>query len=61
MKTNAHARELRKARIWVGLLAVLVLVSAEFWMVCRFGHDCGQITSPPGNQAPALSDLVAAR
>lgn len=61
MKTNEHARKVRQARIWVGLLAVLVLVSAEFWMVCRFGHDCGQITSPPGNQAPALSDLVAAR
>ena len=61
MKTNEHARGLRKAQTWAGLLTVLVLASVEFWMVCRFGHGCGQITSPPANQAPALSDLVAAR
>jgi hypothetical protein len=61
MKTNPRARKVRKARVRAGLLAVLVLASAEFWMVCRFGQECGQITSPSGNEAPGLSDLVAAR
>jgi hypothetical protein len=61
MKTNERARKIRKARISAGLLAVLMLAFGEFWMVCRFGHDCGQISSPPGNEAPALSDLIAAR
>ena len=61
MKTNQRARKVWKLRVWAGLLAMLLLASAEFWMVCRFGHECGQITSPPGNQAPGLSDLLAAR
>jgi hypothetical protein len=61
MKTNQRARKVCKIRIWAGLVAVVLLLSAEFWMVCRFGHECGQITSPPGNEAPALSDLLAAR
>ena len=59
MKTNHHARTVWKRRIWAGLVAVLLLVSAEFWMVCRFGHRCGQISSPPGNEGPALSDLLS--
>jgi flagellar biogenesis protein FliO len=61
MKTNHRAHTARKLRIWAGLLVVLLLISAEFWMVCRFGHECGQISSPPGTEAPALSDLLAAR
>jgi hypothetical protein len=61
MKTNEHARKVWKLRIRAGLLTVLLLASAEFWMVCRFGHNYGRITSPPGNEAPGLSDLLAAR
>jgi hypothetical protein len=61
MKTNRRARKVWKVRVWAGLLAVLMLASAEFWMVCRLGHECGQITSPPGKEAPCLSDLLAAR
>jgi len=61
MKTNQHARKVWKARIWTGMLAVLLLASAEFWMVCRFGHNCGRISSPVADDVPGLSDLVAAR
>ena len=61
MKTSQRSRKVWKARVWAGLVAVLLLASAEFWMVCRFGHKCGQITVPPGNEAPALSDLLATR
>ena len=43
------------------MMAVVLLVSAEFWMVCHFGHACGQFNEQPGIQAPALGDLLAAR
>jgi hypothetical protein len=61
MKTNERARKVWQTRTWAGMLAVLLLASVEFWMVCRFGHDCGGTTSLPGNDAPALCDLVAVR
>jgi flagellar biogenesis protein FliO len=61
MKTNAHARKVLKLRYGAGLLAILLLVSAEFWMVCRLGQRCGQITTQPTVPAPAISDLFAAR
>ena len=61
MKTNQHARQVRKLRVWAGMLAVLLLVSAEFWMVCHFGRTCGQFNVQPGIPAPALGDLLAAR
>ena len=43
------------------MLAVLLLVSAEFWMVCHFGHACGQFNVQSDIPAPALSDLLPAR
>ncbi len=43
------------------MLAVLLLVSAEFWMVCLFGHTCGQFNLQSPAPAPALGDLFAAR
>jgi len=43
------------------MLAVLLLVSAEFWMVCRLGHQCGQFNVQSALPAPALGDLLAAR
>jgi len=61
MKTNEHARKVLKLRHWAGLLAVLLLIAAEFWMVCRLGQSCGQITAQPAVPAPAISDLFAAR
>jgi hypothetical protein len=61
MKTNHYARQVLKVRVWASTLAVLLLVSAEFWMVCRFGHDCGQVTSQPVVQVPAISDWFVAR
>jgi hypothetical protein len=61
MKTNHQARLVLKLRVWAGTLAVLLLVSAEFWMVCHFGHDCGQISSQPAVQVPAIADWFAAR
>jgi hypothetical protein len=59
MKIGEHARKALKARIGAGLVAVLLSASAQFWMERRFGHECGQITSPPGNEAPAFSDWLA--
>ncbi len=44
-----------------GLLAVLLLVSAEFWMVCRFGGRCGQVSSQPPVQVPAVGDWFATK
>jgi hypothetical protein len=61
MKTNQKARRIWKLRVWAGTAAVLLLVSAEFWMVCRFGRDCGQFTRQPAVQAPAIADWFAAR
>jgi hypothetical protein len=61
MKANAHARKVLRLQYGLGLLAVLLLVSAEFWMVCRLGQSCGQITAQPTVPAPAISDLFAAR
>jgi hypothetical protein len=61
MKLNHHARRILKRRIWAGRLAILLLALAEFWMVCRFGHDYGQITAQAGLEAPALGDWLAAR
>ena len=60
MRTNEHARRVWKVRVWAGLLTVLLLASVEFWMVCRFGSTYGTTTSPAGNEAPAMSDLLAA-
>ena len=42
------------------MIAVVLLVSAEFWMVCRFGQACGQFGPQPVMQTPALGDLLAA-
>jgi hypothetical protein len=61
MKTNHQARQVLRLRIWASTLAVLLLVSAEFWMVCRFGHDCGQTTAQPVVQGPAIADWFAAK
>jgi len=61
MKTNEHARRVWKVRQWAGLLAVLLLASAELLMVCRLGHGCGQISTQPPIQIPPISDWFAAR
>jgi len=61
MKTIEHARKVLKLRHCAGLLAVLLLVSTEFWMLCRFGHGCGQVSTQPPIQVPTISDLFAAR
>ena len=49
------------ANFFYALAAVLLLVSAEFWMVCRLGQKCGQIAPQPTVPAPAISDLFAAK
>jgi hypothetical protein len=61
MKTNYQARRILRLQIWTSTLAILLLVSAELWMVCRFGHDCVQISSQPAVQVPAIADWFAAR
>jgi hypothetical protein len=61
MKTNERARKIRMLRHWIGLLAMLLLVSAEVWMVCLAGHHCSQFTAPPSVPAPPISDWFAAR
>jgi hypothetical protein len=61
MKTIEHARKVLKLRHCAGLAAVLLLVSAEFWMLCRFGQGCGQVSTQLPIPAPAISDLFAAR
>ncbi len=61
MKTNEHAQKVLKVRHGAGLLAFLLLVSAEFWMVCLAGHSCGQFASQPTLPAPAISDCFPAR
>ena len=61
MKTNHQARQVLRVRVWASTLAVLLLVSAEFCMVCRFGRDCGRVTSQTVVQVPAIGDWFAAR
>ncbi len=43
------------------MLAVLLLVSAEFWMLCGLGYKCGQFNVQSPVPAPALGDLFAAK
>jgi hypothetical protein len=61
MKTNEHANEILKVRYGAGLLAVLLLVSVEFWMVCNLGRSCGQFTFAPAVQVPAMGDWFVAK
>jgi hypothetical protein len=61
MKTIHQARQVLRVRVWARTLAILVLASGELWMVCRFGHDCGQITTQPTVQVPGIADWFAAR
>ncbi|MBE0541085.1 MAG: hypothetical protein IH623_06850 [Verrucomicrobia bacterium] len=42
MKTNRTLRCVGRLRLWAGLLALLLIVCAEFWMVCRFSRDCAR-------------------
>jgi hypothetical protein len=59
MKTNERARKALELRHWAALAAVLLLVSAECWMMCNIGHSCGQITTQPPVQVPSISDVFA--
>jgi hypothetical protein len=61
MRTNHQARRVLKLRVWASTLAVLLFASAEFWMVCRLGRDCGQTTTQPVVQVPAIAGWFAAR
>jgi hypothetical protein len=61
MKTNHQARKVLKLQVWASTLAVLLLASAELWMVCRFGHDCSQVIAQPAVQVPAIADWFAAK
>jgi hypothetical protein len=61
MKTNESPRKVLKVQRWAGMLAVLLLVSTELWMACRFGHSYGHVTTQPSVQVPAMGDWFAAR
>jgi hypothetical protein len=61
MKTNEHARKVLKVRRYAGLVAVLLLFSAELCMVCSFGHGYGQVTNQPAVPLPAIGDWFAAK
>lgn len=61
MRTNHQVRQGLRLRVWASTIAVLVLASAEVWMVCRFGLDCGQVTTQPVVQVPGVADWFAAR
>ena len=61
MKTTEHARKVLKVQHVAGLLAVLLLVSAEFWMVCSLGCACGQVVTQQTMPVPALSDMFAVK
>jgi hypothetical protein len=61
MKTNEHARKVLRVRRWSVLVAGLLLISVEFWMVCSLGHRCQQMTSEPAMPVPDMSSLFAAR
>jgi hypothetical protein len=63
MKINSHAWQVWRVRLWAGRLALLGLVLAELWMVCRFGAGCGRGFAPAGmgNVMPGLGDCVTAR
>jgi hypothetical protein len=61
MKTNEQALRVLKLHHGAGLLALLLLVSAEVWMMCSLAHGCGQVTAPPAVQFPAMGDWFAAK
>jgi hypothetical protein len=59
MKTNEHAHKVLKLRHWAAVAGVLLLVSAECWMMCSIGHSCGQMTTQPPVPVPSIGDLFA--
>jgi hypothetical protein len=59
MKTNKHARKVLKLRHWAAVAAVLLLFSAECWMICSVRPPCGQTTTQPPVQVPSIGDLFA--
>ena len=61
MKTSERAHKVLKLQRWAGVLAVLLLVSAELWMASRFGHSYGQVNTQPSVPVPAMGDWFAAR
>ena len=61
MKTNASARRILKLRHVASLAAMLLLVGAEFYLVCRLGHECGQRNSQPAVHVPAMGDWFVSR
>jgi hypothetical protein len=61
MRITDNARKVLKLRVWTGLLVMLLLVSAELWMLCSLGSRCTQVSTQPPVQVPAIGDLFAAR
>jgi hypothetical protein len=61
MKAKLHGRNALKLRVRAGLVAILVLISAECWMVTRWGMGYGQISVPTNMEGPALGDCLAIR
>jgi len=42
MKMDRTIRQWRRKQVWAGLLVLLAVACADFWMVCRFGRDCAR-------------------
>jgi len=42
MKMNRKLRWWSRKRVWAGLLVLLAVACAEFWMVCSFSRDCAR-------------------
>jgi hypothetical protein len=61
MKTNSQARTLIKLRHAAGLVAVLLLLSAECWVMCSVGHRCSQFSNQPPVQVPEIGQLFCGR
>lgn len=63
MKTNPSVWRWYRVRVWAGLLAILILVLAEFGMVFRFRYNCSEPagTAPPVGQFQGLGDWLASR
>ncbi|HVM50485.1 MAG TPA: hypothetical protein VMU04_20840 [Candidatus Acidoferrum sp.] len=60
MKTNTAARRVFRNRVRAGMVAVVLLVSVELCMLCRLPSGCQRV-SPAANEAPPISDLLAAQ
>jgi hypothetical protein len=63
MKMNRTFRRWNRKRVWAGLLVLVAVGCAEFWMVCSFSRDCVRSAAQEelGSGFPVPNDFLLSR